>query len=88
MLHISVSFTIVNTTPLLKDLHQCFTPQYSMYWRVIGAQLGLSSVMLDIIEVDHSRVVQCCNAMLKKWRQIDPMASWNKLFAAIHDIGS
>ena len=83
MLHISVSFTIVNTRPLLKDLCEHITSQYAGYWRELGTLLDLSSKILDIIENDHRTVSHCCNAMLEKWLEIDPSASWRKLFTAI-----
>ena len=74
----------MNTTPLQKDLQQCFTPQYAAQWRVIGTQLGLPSGTLDIIEHDnHDKALPCCNAMLKKWLQVDTTASWSKLFTVI-----
>ena len=74
----------MNTTPLQKDLQQCFTPQYAAQWRVIGTQLGLPSGTLDIIEHDnHYKAISCCNAMLKKWLEKDTTASWSKLFAVI-----
>ena len=76
--------TTVNTTPLLKDLYQHITPQYAADWEVIGTLLGLSSGRLDIIEPDHMyKATRCCNAMLKKWLQVDTTASWRKLFTVI-----
>ena len=87
MLHISVSFTIVNTRPLLMDLYQHFTPRYARYWREIGTLLDPSGQTLDIIEFDYENVRYCCNAMLKRWLQIDPSASWSKLFTAIESSG-
>ena len=75
---------IVNTTPLLKDLHHYITPQYAVQWRVIGVQLGLTTGTLDIIEHDnHYKARECCNAMLKEWLQVDTTASWRKLFTVI-----
>ena len=72
------------TTPLLKDLCRHVTPQYATQWQVIGALLGLSSEMLDIIEYDNrDKATPCCNAMLRKWLQIDSAASWKKLFNVI-----
>ena len=73
--------TIVNTTPLLKDLHHYISPQYAVQWRVIGTQLGLPTGTLDVIEHDnHYKARECCNAMLKEWLQVDTTASWRKLF--------
>ena len=76
--------TIVNTTPLLKDLYQHITPQYAADWEVIGTLLGLPSGTLDIIEHDHMhKATRCCNAMLRKWLEMDTTASWRKLFTVI-----
>lgn len=50
----------------------------------IGIELGLSHAKLKIIAVDHSqRCEDCCNQMLAEWLQIDPTASWKKLFDAV-----
>ena len=88
MLHISVSFTIVNTRPLLMDLYQHFTPQYAACWIDIGILLGLSWDVLETIKDGYEpSAIDCCNAMLEKWLQIDPSASWRKLFIAIESLG-
>ena len=77
-------FALVNTTPLLKDLYQYITPQYAADWIVIGTLLGLPSGTLDIIEHDHMhKATCCCNAMLRKWLEMDTTASWSKLFTVI-----
>ena len=74
----------MNTTPLLKDLYQHITPQYAADWEAIGTLLGLPSATLDIIEHDNrDKAKQCCNAMLRKWLQVDTTASWGKLFTVI-----
>jgi len=60
------------------------TPQYATQWRVIGMQLGLPHERLDVIERDYfHKATQCCNAMLKKWLEMDATASWAKLFTVI-----
>ena len=60
------------------------TPQYATQWQVIGTLLGLSSAVLDIIEHDNrDKAIPCCNAMLRKWLQVDSTASWRKLFNVI-----
>ena len=75
---------IVNTTPLLKDLHHYITPQYAVQWKVIGTQLGLPTAKLNIIEYDNrDKAEPSCNAMLEKWLQVDTTASWRKLFTVI-----
>ena len=76
--------TIVNTTPLLKDLYQHITPQYAADWKVIGTLLGLPSATIDIIERDnHYKARECCNAMWIEWLKVDTAASWRKLFTVI-----
>ena len=77
-------FSVVNTTPLLKDLYQHITPQYAADWKVIGTLLGLTSATLNIIEHDnHYKARQCCNAMFSKWLEVDTTASWRKLFTVL-----
>ena len=74
----------MNATPLLKDLYKHVTPRYATDWKVIGTLLGLPSETLDIIEHDHfHKAIPCCNAMLKRWLQVDTTASWSKLFTVI-----
>ena len=74
----------VTTVPKLKDLYQQITPQYAVQWKVIGTLLGLPSGALDVIEQDNAyKTTRCCNAMLKKWLEMDPTASWGKLFTVI-----
>ena len=76
--------TIVDTTPLLKDLYQHITPQYAADWKVIGIVLGLPSGELQAIEAGWPMNVKwCCNQMLEKWLEVDPTASWGKLLAVI-----
>ena len=80
VLHIFVSFTIVNTTPLLKDLYQHITPQYAAHWKMIGTLVGLPSGILDTIETKYPTDAKwCCNRMLEVWLNIDNTASWDKL---------
>ena len=79
-----ISFTIVNTTPLLKDLYQHITPQYAADWKVIGTLLGLPSGELRAIEAGYpTNVKWCCNQMLEKWLEMDTTASWGKLLTVI-----
>ena len=84
VLHIFVSSTIVNTTPLLKDLYQHITSQYAKDWKVIGTLLGLPSGILDTIEAEYPIDAKwCCNRMLEVWLNIDNTASWGKLVTII-----
>ncbi|XP_065888660.1 uncharacterized protein [Dysidea avara] len=76
------------STPLLKDLQNHITHCYAVYWRVIGTQLDLPNETLNIIEhsTDMDGVPACCNAMLEKWLEVDPSASWEKLFKVIESL--
>jgi len=79
-----ICFIIENTRPLLKDLYEHFTPNYATHWKVIGTLLGLSTETLNIIEHDNFyKAVPCCNAMLEKWLDVYPSASWNNLLTTI-----
>ena len=74
----------MNTTPLLKDLYEHITPQYSADWKVLGTLLGLPSVELQAIEAGYpTNVKWCCNQMLDMWLKVDPSASWKKMFSVI-----
>ena len=73
-----------DTVPSLKDLHQHIAPRYARQWREIGTLLGLPSAALDTIEHNrHCEARQCCCVMLFKWLEVDPTASWRKLFTVI-----
>jgi len=81
---IEYDFPLVTSTPLLKDLFEHITPYYATDWKVIGTLLGIPNRDLKIIEVDNPKDVrQCCNQMLERWLELDPTASWKKLFVAI-----
>ena len=74
----------MNAAPLLKDLHNYITPQYATQWRMIGTQLGLPTETLDVIEYDNrDKAIACCNAMFKKWLEMDTTASWSNLLTVI-----
>ena len=77
-------YSTVSSTPLLKDLYQQITPNYASYWKVIGTLLDLPSGELKSIEAGYpTNVKWCCNQMLEKWLEVDPSASWEKLFEVI-----
>ena len=72
------------TTPALRDLYQCVTPQYATIWREIGTQLDLPDATLSIIQANNpANVERCCNAMLSRWLEVDTNAMWQKLLRAI-----
>ena len=79
----------MNDTPLLKDLHQHIIPQHAANWKVIGSLLGLPSGELNAIEAGWpTNVKWCCTKMLEKWLEMDPTASWEKLFTVIESQSS
>ena len=74
----------MNSIPSLKDLYQHITPRYATRWKVIGTLLGLPIEMLHITEANYPNdVEQCCKQMLLQWLEMNPTASWGKLFTAI-----
>lgn len=74
----------MKSTPLLKDLYKLISPNYAADWKVIGVLLGLPEGELNIIEAgNHTNVKRCCNKMLEKWLEMDPTATWEKMFDAI-----
>ena len=55
-----------------------------MKWRNIGLELNIAEEELDIINADNpSSIQKRCRAMLKVWLNINPKASWEKLFNAV-----
>jgi len=77
-------YVTATSTPLLKDLHNHITPHYAAHWRVIGTLLGLPKGTLDIIKYDNKdKAEPCCDAVLEEWLEVDPSASWEKLFKVI-----
>ena len=78
-----INITVI-LTPKLTDLYEHITPQYAADWEVIGTLLGLPSGELKAIEAGFpTNVKWCCNQMLEKWLEVDPIASWGKLFTVI-----
>ena len=52
-------------------------------WYDLGLQLRLSPSTLDTIAADHQTADDCKRAMLRKWLQSDPEASWERLATAL-----
>ena len=77
-------FSVLNSTPLLKDLFRVITPDYAAHWKVIGALLGLSTTCLDETETTNPTNLQwCCNEMLKIWLARNTSATWKDILIAI-----
>ncbi|XP_065900600.1 uncharacterized protein [Dysidea avara] len=68
--------------PDMRDLGQMLT-EYCTQWKDIGAQLGLSSALLRVIDADNTKQRECFRETLQKWLQMDTKATWHKLELAI-----
>ena len=77
-----LNFTVCNR-PSLEDLRQHFVPHYATQWKQIGILLGLDSQSLEDIEDNSTDFKQRCSQMLMRWLEMDPTASWQKLFTII-----
>ena len=59
-------------------------------WKDLGLQLlgSRHAGKLDVIEANSPKnVEECCTKMFKNWLDVDPTATWNKLIAALKEIG-
>ena len=55
-------------------------------WRQLGFELSLNPDDLNIIQQNHEKCVEsCCGAVLEKWLERQPHASWEKLKEALKD---
>jgi len=55
-------------------------PDHAAKWRTVGEMLKLPSGELDIIAIDnHFKAVPCCQAMLRKWLDLDCNATMHKI---------
>ena len=76
----------VTDRPKLKDLYKHVTPCYAAHWEDIGVYLDIELGHLKIIKRDNpGDTSRCCKDLWKKWLEIDPVATWEKLFAAIDE---
>ena len=72
--------------PKLKDLYKHITPCYAAQWEDIGVYLDIELGHLQTIKADHPGDTSgCCKDLWKKWLELDPNATWEKLFTAIDD---
>ena len=72
--------------PKLKDLYKHVTPCYAAQWEDIGVYLDIELGHLQTIKADHPGDTSgCCKDLWKKWLELDPNATWEKLFTAIDD---
>ena len=70
---------VLDATPKLKDLCNLISPEYAASWRIIGASLGLTIGRLNIIQHDHHKAEDCCNAVWEEWLDTDCTATWYKV---------
>ena len=70
--------------PHLKDLQNCITIIYAVHWRQIGIGLELTQERLDIIEADHNKHEERCNAILSRWlMEKADSATWKKVLSVL-----
>ena len=73
--------------PEVSELHRHIVPKYAARWRDLGVQLKIPDHDLDTIaanNANHNSYCQdCCKAMLKKWMELTPNATWSLLQMAI-----
>ena len=83
---------IDNEKPEISELHGSIVPKYAARWKDLGIQLKIPEHHLDTIAADNknsqSYSKECCKAMLKKWMEITPDATWNMLQKAIDDLST
>ena len=76
--------------PEVSELHRHITRKYAARWRDLGVQLKIPQYHLDTIAADNtnhpSYSEQCCKAMLQKWMEITPNATWSVLQMAIDSL--
>ena len=78
-IYLSIFFVSITST-----YHTC------QKWKDLGIQLKIPKYHLDAIAVDNvnhpSHSQQCCTAMLMKWMELTPDATWSMLQKAINDL--
>ena len=82
MVHYGLMIALGNVQPKQSDLNRYIVPKFAARWNDLGIQLKVPRHYLDAIAVDktnHPSSEQCCKAMLQKWIEITPNATWNIL---------
>ena len=70
----------------MKDLYKHVTPCYAAQWEDIGVYLDIQLGHLNAIRANHPGDVEgSCKDLWKKWLELDPDATWDKLFTTIDD---
>ena len=76
--------------PTVRLLNMHVRDKVAPKWFELGMQLLSSkqSEKLNIIRQDHPADTNtCCTEMFRHWLDVDTEASWNKLIAALEQIG-
>ena len=81
---------IDNEKPEISELHRSIVPKHAARWKDLGIQLKLPEHDLDTIAANNknsqSYCQDCCKAMLKKWMEVTPDATWSMLQKATDDL--
>ena len=82
-MHILYSLSSDSGKPEVSELHRHIVPKYAAKWRDLGVQLKIPEHHLNTIAVNNTNhpfySEQCCKAMLQKWMEITPDATWSIL---------
>ena len=78
----------LNDTPTLKELDHYITDMAPFYYD-IGLELDIVNSKLKIIKNDSSLpdIKEKCLKMLELWLEVDPSATWKKLYDALQETG-
>ena len=73
--------------PTLDDIHKLVTPLCAAQWKFIGKRLNFTPTSLKAMHDDHhGDYNKCCDALLSKWLDTDPQATWEKWIFAIGNL--
>lgn len=82
MVHYGSINALGDVQPKQSDLNRYIVSKFAARWNDLGIQLKVPRHYLDAIVADksnHPSSEQCCKAMLQKWIEITPNATWNIL---------
>ena len=72
--------------PQLKDAFKILLP-LAIYWKTIGALLGLPWQILDAIKIEEDTINDCLLEMLSEWlKQVDLKPTWKELVDVVECI--
>ena len=79
--------TTGNDKPDPRDTNRNIVPNFAVKWRELGEALRIPSSQLDIINTDlRNSCEERCRAVLRKWIELDPSATWGKLIDVVNII--